>query len=90
MLGEPIGTMPTPIGEDAIDSDAVATGRHDRDRQEEGLQRRLGGQRRAATRPKSCSGTIVPDDMELVVTRNYGLTANEKVNELVEAWPWPS
>ncbi len=29
--------------------------------------------------------TIVPDDMELVVTRNYGLTANEKVNELVEA-----
>ncbi|MHB0957921.1 MAG: efflux RND transporter permease subunit [Pirellulaceae bacterium] len=27
---------------------------------------------------------IVPDDMELVVTRNYGLTANEKVNELVE------
>ncbi len=30
-------------------------------------------------------GTIVPDDMELVVTRNYGLTANEKVNELVEA-----
>ena len=29
-------------------------------------------------------GTIVPDDMELIVTRNYGLTANEKVNELVE------
>ena len=27
----------------------------------------------------------MPDDMELVVTRNYGLTANEKVNELVEA-----
>ncbi len=27
---------------------------------------------------------IVPDDMELIVTRNYGLTANEKVNELVE------
>ncbi len=27
---------------------------------------------------------IVPTDMELVVTRNYGLTANEKVNELVE------
>ena len=30
-------------------------------------------------------GTIVPDNMELIVTRNYGLTANEKVNELVEA-----
>jgi multidrug efflux pump subunit AcrB len=29
--------------------------------------------------------TIVPGNMELVVTRNYGLTANEKVNELVEA-----
>ena len=28
--------------------------------------------------------TIVPGDMDLVVTRNYGLTANEKVNELVE------
>ncbi len=28
--------------------------------------------------------TIVPDDMELVVTRNYGLTADDKVNELVE------
>jgi multidrug efflux pump subunit AcrB len=28
--------------------------------------------------------SIVPRDMELVVTRNYGLTANEKVNELVE------
>jgi multidrug efflux pump subunit AcrB len=30
-------------------------------------------------------GQIVPGDMELIVTRNYGLTANEKVNELVEA-----
>lgn len=29
--------------------------------------------------------TIIPGDMELVITRNYGLTANEKVNELVEA-----
>jgi len=27
---------------------------------------------------------IVPADMELVLTRNYGLTADEKVNELVE------
>jgi multidrug efflux pump subunit AcrB len=27
---------------------------------------------------------IVPGDMDLVVTRNYGLTADEKVNELVE------
>ncbi len=29
--------------------------------------------------------TIIPDDMELVITRNYGLTADDKVNELVEA-----
>jgi len=28
---------------------------------------------------------IVPDDVEVVITRNYGLTSNEKVNELVEA-----
>ncbi len=28
---------------------------------------------------------IVPSDMQLIVTRNYGLTADEKVNELVEA-----
>jgi len=27
---------------------------------------------------------ILPDDVELIVTRNYGHTANEKVNELVE------
>ncbi len=28
---------------------------------------------------------VVPDDMELIITRNYGLTADEKVNELIEA-----
>ena len=28
--------------------------------------------------------TIVPDDMDLVITRNYGLTADDKVDELVE------
>lgn len=28
---------------------------------------------------------VIPDDVEVVVTRNYGLTADEKVNELVEA-----
>ncbi|MBI4717960.1 MAG: efflux RND transporter permease subunit [Planctomycetes bacterium] len=27
---------------------------------------------------------VVPDDIEVVLTRNYGLTADEKVNELVE------
>ena len=29
--------------------------------------------------------SVVPGDMQLIVTRNYGLTADEKVNELVEA-----
>ena len=33
---------------------------------------------------ESLRKSIIPDNMELVVTRNYGLTANEKVNELVE------
>jgi len=28
---------------------------------------------------------VIPDDMELVITRNYGRTADEKVKELVEA-----
>jgi len=28
---------------------------------------------------------VFPDDVEMVVSRNYGLTANEKVNDLVEA-----
>ncbi|MCO6437567.1 MAG: efflux RND transporter permease subunit [Phycisphaerae bacterium] len=28
---------------------------------------------------------MVPDDIDVIVTRNYGRTANEKVNELVEA-----
>ena len=28
---------------------------------------------------------VVPDDMELVITRNAGLTSDEKVNELIEA-----
>ncbi|MFO0839002.1 MAG: efflux RND transporter permease subunit [Phycisphaerae bacterium] len=28
---------------------------------------------------------VMPDEMELVVTRNYGFTADEKVNELIEA-----
>jgi multidrug efflux pump subunit AcrB len=28
---------------------------------------------------------VIPDDVRLVVTRNFGLTADEKVNELIEA-----
>ncbi len=34
---------------------------------------------------KTLKRDVVPDDIEIVVTRNYGLTADEKVNELVEA-----
>ena len=36
-------------------------------------------------RAEELRAECVPDDVELIVTRNYGLTANEKVNELVEA-----
>ncbi len=32
---------------------------------------------------KHLKESIVPGDMEMTITRNYGLTANEKVNELV-------
>ena len=28
---------------------------------------------------------VIPDDIDVVITRNYGLTADEKVNELVDA-----
>jgi multidrug efflux pump subunit AcrB len=34
---------------------------------------------------KELRASILPDDVELIITRNAGLTANEKVNELIEA-----
>lgn len=34
---------------------------------------------------RALRSSVIPDDMELVITRNYGLTADEKVNELIEA-----
>ncbi len=34
---------------------------------------------------RELKGDVVPDDIDMVITRNAGLTANEKVNELVEA-----
>ena len=34
-------------------------------------------------RLESLKGTVVPEDMEVQVTRNYGETANEKANELL-------
>jgi multidrug efflux pump subunit AcrB len=36
-------------------------------------------------RARELQAEILPDDAELVITRNNGLTANHKVNELVEA-----
>ena len=85
VLGEErgAGTRDWPSAADEQPSVILAAGRDHRHRQEEGLQRRLGGQCRAA-QAEELRATIVPDNMELVVTRNYGLTANEKVNELVE------
>jgi multidrug efflux pump subunit AcrB len=32
----------------------------------------------------SLEGTVIPEDVSVLVTRNYGETANEKVNELVK------
>jgi len=34
---------------------------------------------------ESLERDVVPDDIDMVITRNYGLTADNKVNELVEA-----
>ena len=78
ILGEPIDS-PSP----SVDSELDTIGRDDRHCQEEGLQRRLGGQCRVAAGRRTAKDDRARD-MELVVTRNYGLTANEKVNELVE------
>ncbi|RJP22869.1 MAG: efflux RND transporter permease subunit [Candidatus Abyssobacteria bacterium SURF_5] len=33
---------------------------------------------------ESMKGNVIPDDVRVLVTRNYGETANDKVNELVE------
>jgi multidrug efflux pump subunit AcrB len=35
-------------------------------------------------RIEELKGTVIPDDIDVLVTRNYGETANDKVNELVE------
>lgn len=37
------------------------------------------------TKIEKLKNSIVPDDMQLIVSRNYGLTADEKVNELIWA-----
>jgi len=36
-------------------------------------------------RAKELKQAVLPDDVDLIITRNAGLTANEKVNELIEA-----
>jgi multidrug efflux pump subunit AcrB len=35
-------------------------------------------------RMKEIRREVVPDDVDIAITRNYGITANDKVNELVE------
>lgn len=37
------------------------------------------------TAAESLKPDVIPDDVDVVITRNAGLTSNEKVNELVEA-----
>jgi len=36
------------------------------------------------SRVEEMKGSVIPDDVRVLVTRNYGETANDKVNELVE------
>ena len=36
------------------------------------------------SRVEEMKGSVIPDDVQVLVTRNYGETANDKVNELVE------
>ena len=38
---------------------------------------------RILERVESLRGTLIPDDVDVAVTRNYGETANEKANELI-------
>jgi hypothetical protein len=60
------------------------TGGDHRARQEERHQR---GNRRTRDPGghRAAQAELVPDDVEVVITRNYGLTADDKVNELIEA-----
>jgi multidrug efflux pump subunit AcrB len=36
------------------------------------------------TRMEELQRTVIPEDVSIAITRNYGVTANDKVNELVE------
>ncbi len=38
---------------------------------------------RVLAKAEELRGAVVPDDVELVITRNYGLAADDKVNELI-------
>ena len=59
----------------------IPGGQHRR-RQEERHQRRL-RRRRVIEAVHGDAGDDLPDDVEVRVTRNYGETADDKVNELV-------
>ena len=41
--------------------------------------------REILTAAEALKGVVVPEDVEVLVTRNYGQTANEKVNELLRS-----
>ncbi len=63
---------------------ARVPGGHDRDRQEGRDQRQHRGGDGAAARIEELRGTVIPADVELTVTRNYGETAQEKSDELLK------
>ena len=58
-------------------------GGNDRRLQAEGHQRHDRGGRRPASPWNRCRGTVIPSDVEMTITRNYGETAAEKSNELL-------
>ena len=51
--------------------------------QAQGHQRRHGGRRRPRSVWSRLRGSVIPSDVEMTITRNYGDTAKEKSNELL-------
>ena len=62
---------------------AAASGGQHRDRQAQGRQRGCRRRRTSCDGLDTVKGRIVPADLEVSVTRNYGATATEKADELL-------
>ena len=90
-FGAHAGSPGTVLGSQPVDLRScrrpprTRAGRDHRPGQEKGHQRRRAWPTTFSTTAEQLKRDVLPDDVDLVVTRNYGLTADEKVNELVEA-----